>query len=192
MPRQSWNGWMATPKGIQAPMEARLYDPAQPPAHTTPDWYSTRERAAHLEQPGHRERLIATARVLTQAIGAGATNVCDLGAGDGGLLSLLEHSIQGWGYDLQSSNALAATAHRRVNVEILDVVADRSWEALIDSSTCVVVTEMLEHLLDPHDLVARIYQAGAGFLLASSPYLETPESHYEFHTWAWDQEGYTA
>ena len=28
------------------------------------------------------------------------------------------------------------------------------------------------------------------WLVASSPYTETDEAHYEFHLWAWDSDGY--
>ncbi len=49
--------------------------------------------------------------------------------------------------------------------------------------------EMLEHLVDPHGFVRRIADHSR-FLVASSPWTETKEAHYEFHTWAWDVAGY--
>jgi hypothetical protein len=49
---------------------------------------------------------------------------------------------------------------------------------------------MLEHLLDPHTLLRAI--PPGSILIASSPYTETGDQHYEFHAWAWDMVGYRA
>ena len=100
---------------------------------------------------------------------------------------LLSCSVPAAGYDLQASN-ISGSKERGVDISYLDVVAqpDRvKWADL------VVVTEMLEHLVDPHGFVETISaQPQVSFLVASSPYTETDESHYGFHTWAWDLEGY--
>src|SRR4051812_29850682 len=92
-------------------MEARLFPEGQPPEWTTPEWYAGREAAPHLEQEGHRERLLLTATFIEQAINEGATDIVDLGAGDGGLLSLFRNDLRvDWlhGYDLQQTNVDAA------------------------------------------------------------------------------------
>lgn len=173
-------------------MEARLFPEGQPPEWTTPEWYAGREAAPHLEQEGHRERLLLTATFIEQAINEGATDIVDLGAGDGGLLSLFRDDLRiGWlhGYDLQQTNVDAA-AVRGVTVELRDVIAHNDYDS--SDTTVWVVTEMLEHLVDPHSFVRRLHDADAKWLVASSPYIETAESHYEFHTWAWDLEGYRA
>ena len=53
-----------------------------------------------------------------------------------------------------------------------------------------ITTEFLEHLLDPHDFVRRL-GARCKAIVASSPANECPPNpHYEFHTWAWDMQGY--
>lgn len=165
-------------------MEARLFDPAAPPEWVTADWYAGREHAPHLEQDGHRERLMLAAEYVSYARRAGAETVVDLGAGDGGLLSQLPQPR--WGYDLQPTNVEAA-ARRGVNVILRDVVAD-GWTA----ADVTVATEFLEHLIDPHGMAARIRESGSRWLVASSPYMETAETHYEFHLWAWDIDGYRA
>jgi 2-polyprenyl-3-methyl-5-hydroxy-6-metoxy-1,4-benzoquinol methylase len=167
--------------------EWRLFDEGSIPEWTTPEWYEGREAAPHLEQEGHRERLLLTAELVNSAH---AAHVVDLGAGDGGLLSVLPKTVRNYGYDLQQTNVDAAK-QRRVAVVLQDVVNDNSWMSTVNPNTCLVATEMIEHLLDPHAFVKKLYdETPARWLVASSPYTETVDSHYEFHTWAWDLAGY--
>lgn len=158
------------------------------PDYTTPAWYAERDAAPHLEQEGHRQRLLETAASVWEAfpmVGTDHVTVVDLGAGDGGLLSLLDHpQVTCWGYDLQPTNVKAA-ADRGVDVTLADFDCDP-----IRWADIVVISEVLEHLIDPHAMVRRIHDSAASFLVATSPYTETDESHYGFHTWAWDQAGY--
>ena len=171
--------------------EWRLVEEDAPPEWTTPKWYEEREVAPHLEQEGHKERLEQTAEFVRIAVQRGARQVVDLGAGDGGLLSLVSRlpldAVHG--YDLQRSNVDGASS-RRVDVTLRDVVKDTDWEQGIVPETCLVATEMLEHLVDPHDFILRMYRTGARWAVISSPYTENDIAHYEFHTWAWDLLGY--
>lgn len=164
--------------------EYRLNDPGTIPECTTPQWYAGREHAPHLEQPTHRARILAAASAVVEAAQMlGVSTAVDLGAGDGGLLSLLGPGITGWGYDLQPTNVIAAR-DRNVNVGLVDIVAEPIvWGEI------VIATELLEHLRDPHGLVARAAYHGRA-LVCSSPCEETPEAHYEHHVWAWDQPGF--
>lgn len=161
--------------------EWQLFPPGTIPEWTTPAWYADRERAPHLEQGLHQGRLRLTAAMVRAANPA---DVVDLGAGDGGLLSLIR-DIPAWGYDLQPTNLDGAT-ERGVDVRYGDVV-----EGNIDWAELAVATEMLEHLVDPHRFVRRIADH-ARWIVASSPWTETGQSAYEFHTWCWDQDGYRA
>lgn len=164
--------------------EWRLFDEGTIPEYTKPDWYAGREHAPHLEQAGHRDRLMATATMVAKsAYASGFTNVVDLGAGDGGLLSLLGPNLTAWGYDLQASN-LEAAKQRGVDVRYGNVTDDD-----IEWADIAVCTEMLEHLVDPHGFVRRIAEH-CPILVCSSPRNERPGSAYEFHTWAWDMDGY--
>jgi len=162
-------------------VQARLFADGTVPDYATAAWYAQRERAPHLEQGAH------TARLHTAAEFAGRDGrpVVDLGAGDGGLLSLLE--VPCWGYDLQPSN-IEGARERGVSVRLLDVVTDHR---LIEWAPVAVCTEVLEHLLRPHAFV-RLIAVHADVLVASSPAYETPESHYEHHLWCWDADGYHA
>lgn len=166
--------------------EYRLHDPDVVPECTTATWYAGRDHAPHLEQPTHRARLLAAASAVVEATQRlGVTTVVDLGAGDGGLLSLLGPGITGWGYDLQPSNVAAARG-RNVDVRLVDVVTGP-----IVWGDVVVATEVLEHLQDPHGLIARAARYGQA-LVCSAPCGETPDQHYEHHVWAWDQQGFAS
>jgi hypothetical protein len=163
--------------------EWRLFPEGTIPEYTKPEWYEVREHAPHLEQAGHRDRLMATASLVAQAAMYGHRTLVDLGSGDGGLLSLLGPAIKAWGYDLMPEN-LDAAKDRGVDVRFGDVV-----EGDIDWGQIAVATEMLEHLVDPHAFVRRIAEH-CQVLVCSSPWLERPGSAYEFHTWCFDLEGY--
>ena len=188
--------------------EWRLFPEGTIPEYTTAAWYAGRERAPHLEQGGgHTERLIETAAQVHAAaemyVGPSRLpTVSDLGAGDGGLLSLLDPArFSGrWGYDLQQTNVDGA-AERGVDVQLGDVVEgsfvrwcgahNASERHVIRFGEISVATEMLEHLIDPHAFVRTIAQHSS-VLVASSPWMERPGNAYEFHTWAFDQDGYRA
>lgn len=161
--------------------EYRLFPEGTIPEYTQPAWYAKRERAPHLEQGAHQGRLHLTAAMIRAAQPA---TVVDLGAGDGGLLSLIR-DIPSWGYDLQPSN-LDGAWDRGVDVRYGDVVTGN-----IDWAELAVATEMLEHLVDPHGFVKRIAEH-AKWIVASSPWTETDQSFYAYHCWAWDLDGYRA
>lgn len=163
-------------------METRLFD-GDAPLHTTGEWYAQRDRAPHLEQPEHRERLLLAADMANEAIRElRLGSASDMGCGDGGLLTLIQ-GVERWGYDLQPTN-VAGGRSRDVDVRLGDAMSDAAeWGDL------AVCTEMLEHLIDPHSFVASIPSRA---VVASSPATETAEGHYEFHTWAWDEPGYRA
>lgn len=163
-------------------METRFFEPGTVPEWTTPDWYAQRERAPHLEQDGHRGRLLLSAEYVWHARSEHRLRtVSDLGCGDGGLLSLI--GAPAWGYDLMPEN-IAGAAERGVDARLGDFMNEP-----VEWGDITVCTEVLEHLIDPHAFVASI---PSQVLVASSPDGETWEQRYEFHTWGWDMPGYRA
>lgn len=157
--------------------------PETVPYVSTLGFHADRERAPHLEQPDHQGRLLRTAELVRSLNPA---SVVDLGCGDGGLLSLLP-DLDAWGYDFQPSNE-PAWAERGVTAERRDVFNTRDvprW------GECAVMTEVLEHVADPHGTVAWVAR-NARYVVASSPHRETDRQHGDCHAWAWDVEGYRA
>ena len=162
-------------------VEYRFYPAGTVPPVSTYEFHKHRERAPHLEQPMHEARLKKVAECVKNLR---PRTVTDLGCGDGGLLSLIR-DIPSRGYDFQPSNE-DGWQERRVSADQLDFVAHPEciiWGEL------VVMTEVLEHLADPHAMV-ELASKYAKYVVASSPFGETPEYHAEEHAWGWDREGY--
>lgn len=174
--------------------EYRIYPDADVPPVSTAEFHADRARAPHLEQAGHQPRLLAAAALVDEAVelarpaGAAMISVADLGCGDGGLLQLVAklRDVCVWGYDFQPSNEVG-WKERGVDGRAADVFgADRDAVVFGDVA---VMTEVLEHVADPHAVVRWVGQY-ARYLIASSPWVETDEQHDECHAWAWDFAGY--
>lgn len=152
---------------------------------TDDEFYREREAAHHLEEEGHHDRIM---KALEYALIANGQLKCesfsDLGCGDGGWVQVaIERGLRAWGYDMQPSNVRHAREVRGVPVYWTNFEQD----AEIEYGECSVITEVLEHISDPHGLLKNL---PSKFLIASSPFGETGDSHYEFHNWAWDNAGY--
>jgi hypothetical protein len=173
--------------------EYRLFE-GDVPHVSTAEFHADRERAPHLEQPFHQERLHRAAmfvRLVTDRQPVKDRTVSDLGCGDGGLLSLLSGpgDISAWGYDFCPASE-AGWTERDVNGTSLDVFG-ADWDR-VAVGRVVVMTEVLEHLADPHGTLRRVRERGAHWLVCSSPWNERPGGHSAEHAWAWDFEGYSA
>jgi len=167
-------------------MEWKLFE-GDSSEFASPEWYEDREAAHHLEEGGHRERLFEAANLCAKARDEhGVNTVSDLGCGDGGLLQVLGSADvfdAVWGYDLQPENIEYAVYTRGVDARLTDFGKD----ATIDYGDATVVTEVLEHLEDPHGFLETL---PSRVVIASCPFTETANEHYEFHLWAWDNDGF--
>ncbi len=164
-------------------MEARLFPEGEIPEYTQPNWYSDRPHAPHLEEGAHRGRLEIAARFINELQ---PESVVDLGCGDGGLLTLIDPTIPSWGYDLQPSNVQVGIVDRGVNVRLGNILEDElQWGEL------AICCEVIEHLVDPRSFVRKIAEHSK-YIVASSPYTETIDDHYEYHAWCWNIRGYKA
>ena len=175
-------------------MEWKLFD-GDIAGVSTRVYHKDRERARHLEQPGHRERLIRAAAYCVEAEEMAARDrgkpvtFSDLGCGDGGLLSLVHGTFaRAWGYDFCPAN-LAGCRERGVWASDLDVFGD-DWRGAEVGTVCAM-TEVLEHLTDPHQALKWVRNK-AVMLVCSSPFSETDRTHAPEHAWAWDELGYEA
>lgn len=175
--------------------EYQLYPHVDIPYVSTREFHANRGRAPHLEQPVHRPRLEKSLEMILEASrdyqdrnGGAYANLSDLGCGDGGLLQLLSdhREVLGWGYDFSPGAALG-WEERGVRAYLLDVFGED--KDVVRFGDITVVTEVLEHLADPHEVV-RWIRENSLYLVASSPHNETNILHDECHAWAWDKEGY--
>jgi 2-polyprenyl-3-methyl-5-hydroxy-6-metoxy-1,4-benzoquinol methylase len=174
--------------------EHRLFDPAAPPAWLDSRWWTETPNCNHLDGEtafAHRPRLEAAAKSAVRCAElAGTQQIVDVGAGDGGLLSLLPEPYRSlsYGYEIITDSVRHAGEVRGVEVRRADVLRDE-----LALGPVVTATEMLEHLDDPHGFVKRLYESpDTRFMVASSPQFETPEVHCDNHAWAWDMAGYEA
>jgi hypothetical protein len=165
-------------------MEWKLFD-GDVPHVSTFEFHEHRDRAPHLEQSVHLGRLTRACDFIMMNTG-GVSRWVDLGCGDGGLLMLgKSRGLYGIGYDFQPSNAMGWN-ERGVFATSLNFV--EHWDLVVDADV-YSITECLEHLADPHQMVRQIHERNA-CIVASSPWTEHAGSHDECHAWAWDQQGY--
>lgn len=152
---------------------------------STFEYHEHRERVPHLEQGWHSNRLYAAAKMVRKSNPA---TVVDLGCGDGGLLQVIKsQGFSCWGYDFQPSNS-EGWKQRNVMAYALDIF-NTDFEGVKWGDTAVM-TEVLEHLDDPHAAVHDVARH-VKYLVASSPADERPgDSICDSHLWAWDWEGY--
>jgi 2-polyprenyl-3-methyl-5-hydroxy-6-metoxy-1,4-benzoquinol methylase len=169
-------------------MEWRLFEENTVPHVSTAEFHRDRERAPHLEQTHHRPRMdLALDCVRAAENWYARPTLSDLGAGDGGFLTLVAPFVErAWGYDLCPANVVGA-AERGVDVRLQDFTVERP-----ELGTVTTMLEVLEHVARPHDLVRAVRNAGVRVLIASSPVDETEASHDAVHAWAWDMPGYRA
>jgi hypothetical protein len=165
-------------------MEWKLFE-GRSPEFASAEWYSDREAAHHIDEYGsQRERLQEAAVLVTDAVGHGAESLSDLGGGDGGFIQFLQTGLPDiamWGYDLAPANVEFAR-QRGVDIRLVDFSNDT-----IEYGDVTVLTETLEHLENPHQALKDVKSQ---FIVASCPWSETGDYHYEFHLWAWDFDGY--
>ena len=164
-------------------VERRLQESSFP---STYEFHKDRERAPHLEQSWQNGRLYAAAKMIRKVKPA---SVVDLGCGDGGLLSLIKE-FPSWGYDFCPQNA-EGWEERGVTAEFKDVF-NTDFEG-VKWGELAVVTEVLEHLDDPHGALYDIAHHSK-WVVASCPHDELPGDHIvegcHEHLWSWDTEGF--
>jgi len=170
-------------------MEWKLFPDDVVPEQSTFAFHEHRERAPHLEQEWHHGRLETAQDYIARAWREyDCTTLVDLGCGDGGLLSLVNITlldVRAWGYEFTPANLVGA-AERGVDARQLDFANNLH---AIEWADITVMTEVLEHVRDPHGIL-RYASTRTEVLVASSPWNENDLSHDACHVWAWDMEGY--
>jgi hypothetical protein len=174
--------------------EYRLFDQENPPDWLDPEWWRDKPHCNHLESPtgAHVARLHAAAELADSAAQWFNGRVTDLGAGDGALLSLLSPEVrdQSWGYEIIRADRDYARQVRGVEVHWRNARVGLETGGIV-LAPVVVLTEVLEHMADPHGFLALLRdRPEVKRIVASSPWGETPDKHEPNHAWAWDTLGY--
>lgn len=175
-------------------MEWRLWDGDEPPFFTQRDFFAAHARIPGEHQVGYDERLSLVAQTVVGVRSMPVNghfldyeSITDLGCGDGTLLerlSTLMPYTKMWGYDAGRANVEHAQSLG------LDVVERDFVHEPFVVGDLVMLTEVLEHLADPHRFLRQLHRDRcAKILVATSPSGESDKWHYEHHAWAWDREG---
>lgn len=186
--------------------EHRLFDPADPPAWLNPKWWVDTPNCDHLAHPAkvHDARIRHAADMAVMTMGMNNLDeIVDIGAGDGAVLEIIakRSGFASCGYEIVKDSVRHARQVRGVDVAEANV----TYEALSGMDTdftrhmspatrdkrLTIATEFFEHLADPHAMV-RWLSTRTEWIVASSPWGETPEHHEHNHAWAWDRIGYAS
>ena len=166
-------------------MEHKFFD--EPRCHDTA-FYDTRAAADHINQAASALRIhIAAAYAAYIARFHGVRSVGDFGAGTGGLLMLLQGSLlpEGlrlYGYDLCPAN-VAVAQERGLDVVQRDFVNEGvEWPDLL------VMTETVEHLVDPHGFLKRIPRGT--WAVFTVPLADDGKRHDKTHLWGWTEKSF--
>jgi hypothetical protein len=166
--------------------EWRLFEEDTIPEFTTSEFFAAHPWIEPVHQIGHTERTDMVAEVIDDLCEFHLVrSFLDLGCGDGSLLRRISEcrpDTKLRGITASADDAMHAYAYGLDGVEVGDFMRRQIyWEEV------TVMTEVLEHLLDPHAFLKTIKSE---YLVASSPSAETDTWHYEHHAWAWDLDGY--
>jgi len=155
------------------------------------EFYKDLELADHINQEGHRPRLMQVLDYLTELVSEDSTlDICDFGCGNGGLIREIEAKLPNkiWGYDLLPANV--KDAHEKGNsnnISYKDFINEEKDLIYPDVAIC---TEVLEHLVDPDTFLKKLLNNNVQCIVASSPDYETPNYHAPFHLWVFNGDSY--
>lgn len=151
---------------------------------------ATRDWMNLAKQPGFQQRAsMVVDLVRLCAVIGGHTTVTELGCGDGSLLQKIERiDLACWGYEIGDADIAYARTTLQLDVKKADIVAGRDVNGeRLAYGEIVVISEVLEHLADPVELLRKLPNR---LVIASSPSRETGEWHNPIHAWAWDENDY--
>jgi 2-polyprenyl-3-methyl-5-hydroxy-6-metoxy-1,4-benzoquinol methylase len=155
------------------------------------EFYQDLELADHINQEGHRPRLL---QVLDYIVSLSSEDsnltICDFGCGNGGLIREIESKLPNkiWGYDLLPANVKDAHSKgNKNNIFYKDFITDKTNIKYPDIAIC---TEILEHLVNPDEFLTKLLNNNVQCVVASSPDYETPNYHAPFHLWVFNGDSY--
>lgn len=166
----------------------KLFD--EPKFHDA-TFYEGREVSDHIHESAHRGRILKALADVNYLLDFDdkSETVGDFGCGNGGMLWMLKQKSPdtvSWGYDLSPKAIEYAKEKYGVNAFLKDFPND----ADVQYPDIAVMTEVLEHLVDPPAMLKKLKKGGVRWIVATSPMWEDAHNHYEYHLWAWDAQGF--
>lgn len=165
-------------------------------------FYKDREPADHVNQPGyHRERLLTALELVSKELSclSNPVSLADFGCGTGGLLNELHQrhpEITMFGYDM--SPQAIRFGRKKYNLDLwlgdftrrTDISYPNEEDIIkksdeIEYPDILILTETLEHLVDPYSFIYGLYHTPVRSIIASVPDYEGPGNIGEHHLWAW-------
>lgn len=185
-------------------MTFRAYD--TPKCHNE-DFYLAREPAHHILQAGyHRSRLLLAKSLAVRILESNpeVQSVGDFGCGTGGLLNELKSEFPNLiyhGYDMSPQAVEFGRANYGLDLWLCDYTAKSDVEFPTYQHLCktrleilypdlLLMTETLEHLIDPHTFVYWLPHTTMKYVVASVPDYEGPGNVMDCHLWAWTGESF--
>lgn len=177
-------------------MEYCFFDKENPPKYDI-DFYKSgiyEKSYAHIDNEVHNLRMEVAESLLRFFLKFNEIKrIIDVGSGDGGFLQSItaNDSIREYeGYELCRKNYEVSLGRLsdRANVKVNYI----DFTTIKLQSDLAIITEVLEHLIDPRKLLSEL---DTKYVLASSPLDETPEKRIGrgvemVHLWGWDEEGF--
>lgn len=149
-------------------------------AQVYPDGYR------HDRWPDHVERVKASADMI-ERYADWVHSAADLSCGDGALLNLISHRLERAVLgDLNGVPVSAAVSCRARVLETIGAAALPDSLTHLEPVDLFILSETLEHLDDPDDLLARL-TGHARHLFLSTPLEEPADSGNREHYWSWGQ-----
>lgn len=165
--------------------EWRLFPEGEVPYFTTKEFFDKHPWIDPVHQMGYVERTDMAEQEIRKLLLAQPDIKCivDLGCGDGDLMYRLRDftGVDFAGFTGGVENVRKAT-EKGLNVSCHDFVTSP-----VKYGDLTVLTEVLEHLADPHAFLPTVTSR---WLVVTSPSAESNTWHYKDHAWAWDLQGY--
>ena len=139
----------------------------------------------HDQWADHVERVQASADMI-ERYASQIRSAADLSCGDGALLNMISrHLTRAVLGDLNGVPASASVSCRARTLETIGATALPDSLTHMDPVDLFILSETLEHLDDPDDLLARLTRVSR-YLFVSTPVAEAADSGNLEHYWSWD------
>ena len=166
-------------------MENRFFE--EPRCHDRA-FYDNRPAADHINQASSALRIhLAVGYAAYVVRFQKVRSVGDFGCGTGGGLMLLSRSllpegVRLYGYDLCPANVEMARSRG------LDVVRRDFVNEEVEWPELMIMTETLEHLIDPHGFLKRIPRGT--WVVLTVPLADDGKRHDTTHLWGWTEKSF--